>query len=54
VWDKYVWGSKAYRAVVWKAEGKSSFKIISVDGRIILKWILKKLVERRWTGLIWL
>jgi hypothetical protein len=26
----------------------------SVDGRMILKWILKKLVRRAWTVLIWL
>jgi hypothetical protein len=25
-----------------------------VDGKIILKWVLKKSVERAWTGLIWL
>jgi hypothetical protein len=25
-----------------------------VDGRIILKWILRKYVGRVWTGLIWL
>jgi hypothetical protein len=27
---------------------------IFVDGRIILKRILKKWVERRWNGFIWL
>ena len=47
-----IWGSNAYRVLVWKAEGNSSFKVINFDGRIILKWILKKLVERKWTGLI--
>jgi uncharacterized protein (UPF0128 family) len=47
-----VLGSNAYMVLVWKAEGKSSFKIISLDRRIILKWILKKLVERTWNGLI--
>ena len=47
-------GSNAYRVLVWKPEGKNSFKVISIDVRIILKRILKKLVERTWTGLIWL
>ena len=27
---------------------------LGVDGRIILEWILKKLVDRKCTGLIWL
>jgi hypothetical protein len=27
---------------------------LSVDGEIILKWILKKKYERAWTELIWL
>jgi hypothetical protein len=39
---------------VWKTEGKSYFKVIGVDERIILKLVLKKLLERMWTGLIWL
>jgi hypothetical protein len=39
-------GGNEYRVLVWKAEGNSSFKVISLDGRMILKWILKKLVER--------
>jgi hypothetical protein len=27
---------------------------ISVDGKITLKWILEKQVEKMWTGFIWL
>jgi hypothetical protein len=32
----------AYRVLVGKPEGKSHFEVISVYGRIILKWIFKK------------
>jgi hypothetical protein len=28
--------------------------VIVMDGKIILKWILKKYDGRAWTGLIWL
>jgi len=33
--------------------GKIHFEDLGVDGRIILKWILKKSFRRARTGLIW-
>ena len=27
---------------------------VGVDGKIIIKWILKKWEEETWTGLLWL
>jgi hypothetical protein len=27
---------------------------LSVDGKIILKWFLRKVVRRSWGGLVWL
>jgi hypothetical protein len=34
--------------------GRDYSKDISVGGRIILEWILRKQVTRVWTGFIWL
>jgi hypothetical protein len=34
----------AYRGLIWKPEGK---KLPGVDGRILLKWILKELMGGR-------
>jgi hypothetical protein len=31
-----------YKILVWKAEGKSHLDDLNVEGRIILKWGLKK------------
>jgi hypothetical protein len=33
-------------------EGKNRFEDPGVDGRIILKWIVRKWVGEAWTGLI--
>jgi hypothetical protein len=42
----------AYR--VGNLSERDRFEDLILDGRIILKWIFKKLVRRKWTSLIWL
>jgi hypothetical protein len=44
----------AYGVLVERPEGKRQLGRSSIDGSIILKWILKKSVGSAWTGLIWL
>ena len=39
---------------VGRSEGKNHLEYVSVEGRIIFKWIFQKLYEEAWTGLIWL
>ena len=47
-------GGQTYGGLVWKPEGKIHLIDRGVDGRIILKCILRKQVDRAWTGLIYL
>ena len=43
-----------YRVLVGKPEGKNHLKDPGVDGRIILRWIFKKLDVGVWAGSSWL
>jgi hypothetical protein len=43
---------KSYNILVRNLKGLRKFEDLSVDGRIILKWILKILADMMWTGLI--
>jgi len=47
-------GEGVYRILVGKHEGKRPLGRRSVEGRKILKWMLKKWDGEAWTGLIWL
>jgi hypothetical protein len=42
----------AYRVMVGKLEGRDHLEDPGVDGRIILRWIFRKLDVSSWTGLI--
>jgi hypothetical protein len=44
----------AYWVLVGKPEGRNHFENRGLDGRVILKWLLKKWYLEAWTGLIWL
>jgi len=44
----------AYRVLVGKPEGKNHLKDPGVDGRIILRWIFRKLDVGLWTGSSWI
>ena len=35
-------------------KGRDNLEDLSVDGRIIINWIVKKSDKWTWTGLIWL
>jgi hypothetical protein len=37
-----MYGGGAYKVFVGKLEGKNHLELLGADGRIILKWILKK------------
>jgi hypothetical protein len=43
-----------YRVLVGKPEGKNHSEDPVVNGKIILRWILRKCDGWAWTGLIWL
>jgi hypothetical protein len=43
-----------YRVPVRHLRERDHLEELGVDGSIILEWILKKLVVRKCTGLIWL
>jgi len=44
----------AYRVLVGRHEGKNHLEDPVVDGRIILRWIFRKLDVGVWTGSSWL
>jgi hypothetical protein len=43
-----------YRVLMGKPEGNRPLGRFGTYGRIVLKWIFRKWVEKAWTGLIWL
>jgi len=47
-------GERCMQDYVGRSEGKNHLEYVSVEGRIIFKWIFQKLYEEAWTGLIWL
>jgi hypothetical protein len=49
-----LWGRRSSFGVsVGKRGGKRPLEGLVVDGRLILKWALKKWSRRAWAGLIW-
>jgi hypothetical protein len=44
-------GEEKCKVFVLKPEGRSPF---GIDGRTILKWLLKKYSGREWAGFVWL
>jgi hypothetical protein len=47
-------GRGVYRVLVRKPEGKRHLEDPSVDGRIVLSWIIREWELGAWTGLSWL
>jgi hypothetical protein len=50
----YAYRRNEYTSLVAKPESKSFLVDLSVDGRIILKCIVKKYGVKMWTGFIWI
>jgi hypothetical protein len=44
----------SYKILVGKPEVKDHLKVLGIDGKITLKWILGKRDGKVWTGCIWL
>jgi hypothetical protein len=44
----------AYKILVGTPEGKRQYKNLCIAGRTGIKWALKRLGQRGWTGVIWL
>ena len=44
----------AHTVLVGRPKGKNHMEDLGIDGRIILRWILKKWDVEAWAGLIWL
>jgi hypothetical protein len=43
-----------YTILVKNLKGRDHSEGVGIDGRIILKWILRKMCGKLWTGFIWL
>ena len=54
MWRVLFRGEVCTRFWLGNLKESNDFEDLDVGGRMILKWILKKLVRRVWTGLIWL
>jgi len=45
---------RCVQSLVGKDEGKKDLEDRGIEGKIILKWTLKKRDRRAWIGLMWL
>jgi hypothetical protein len=44
----------AYRILVGSLKGRDCSEVLSINGRIILKWVFRKWGWSEWKGIIWL